>query len=103
MRGDIVFVDYELSSWRYLNDDPYVPSKYAEYICGAEPLPAGSDLIIKQGNVLSRHEECYNRIRTGMGSAYGGKWRPNPNKPEDQRLFRNAGRNQDNLLKWVSH
>ncbi len=91
MQGNIVFVDCELSSWRYLNDDPYVPSKYAEYICGAEPLPAGSDLIIKQGHVLSRHEECYNWIRTGMGSAYGGKWRPNPNKPEDQRFLGTPG------------
>ena len=89
MRGDIVFVDYELSSWRYLNDDPYVPSKYAEYICGAEPLPAGSDLIIKQGHVLSRYEECYNRIQTGMGSAYGGKWKPA--KTEDKRFLGNPG------------
>ena len=92
MQGDIVFVDYELSSWKYMNDDPYVPSKYVKYICGAEPLPVGSDLIIKQGHVLSRYEECYNHyIQTGMGSAYGGKWRPNPNKPEDQRFLGTPG------------
>lgn len=91
MQGDIVFVDYDLSSWRYLNDDPYVPPKYAKYICGEEPLSAESDLIIKQGHVLSRYEECYNHIQTGMGSAYGGKWKPNPNKPSDQRLIGNPG------------
>ena len=34
MQGDIVFVDYDLSSWRYMNDEDYVPSKYAKYICG---------------------------------------------------------------------
>jgi len=49
MRGDIVFVDYELSSWRCLNDDPYVPSKYAEYICEEEPLPPGTILSSSRG------------------------------------------------------
>lgn len=23
MQGNIIFVDYDLSSWRYMNDDPY--------------------------------------------------------------------------------
>lgn len=26
MQGNIVFVDYDLSSWRHMNDDLYVPS-----------------------------------------------------------------------------
>ena len=77
MQGNIVFVDYDRSSWRYMNDDPYVPSKYAKYICGAEPLPAGSKLVIKSGYVVNRNDEYYNNIiQTGMGSVYGGKWRP---------------------------
>ena len=38
MQGDIVFVDYELSSWKYMNNDPYAPSKYAKYICGKNPF-----------------------------------------------------------------
>ena len=30
-------------------------------------------------------------IGKGGGSAYGGKWRPNPNKPQDQRYLGNPG------------
>ncbi len=46
MDGNIIFVDYDLSSWRYMNDDPYVPSTFAKYICGLEPVPRNSDLVI---------------------------------------------------------
>jgi|GEM_PF-350194 len=30
-------------------------------------------------------------LRKGGGSAYGGKWQPNPNKPKDQRFIGEAG------------
>ena len=81
MQGDIVFVDYELSSWKYRNDDPYVPSKCAQYICGEEPLPVGSNLIIKSVYIASENDGDYNSIvQNGMGSAYGGPWKPSPNK-----------------------
>lgn len=30
-------------------------------------------------------------IGKGGGSAYGGKWRPNPNKSQDQRYLGNPG------------
>ena len=97
MKGDIVYVDYELSSWRYMNDDPnpdpYVPSKYAKYICGAEPLPRDSNIVIKSGFILP--EEGYVK---GMGSAHGGKWRPNPNKPNDQRFLGKPGEVKDTIL-----
>ena len=84
MQGDIVFVDYERSSWKNMDEDTYIPSKYAKYICGEEPLPVGSNLIIKIGYVVSENDEYYNNIiQAGMGSAYGGKWKPNPNKPQD--------------------
>ena len=90
MQGDIVFVDYELSSWRYMGDDPYTPSIYAKYICGEAPLPAGGNLIIKSGYVVSENDEYYNNIiQTGMGSAYGGKWFPK--KEEDKRLWGKPG------------
>lgn len=79
MHGNIVFVDYDLSSWRHMNDDPYVPSKYAKYICGAEPRPENFDIVIKTGKVLSDYE-----IK-GMGSAYGGEWQPA--KEDDERFL----------------
>lgn len=90
MQGDIVFVDYELSSWKYMDDSPYVPSKYAKYICGAEPLPVGSNLIIKSGYVENEEIKLYNNyIQNGMGSAFGGQWKPS--KPEDERFLGKPG------------
>lgn len=92
MQGDIVFVDYELSSWKYMNDDPYAPSKYAKYICGEEPLPIGSNLIIKNGYVVNEESISYNCcVQAGMGSAFGGQWKPSPNKPMDQRFLGQPG------------
>ncbi|MBE6743105.1 MAG: DUF4417 domain-containing protein [Ruminococcaceae bacterium] len=78
MQGDIVFVDYDLSSWRYMNDDPYVPSKYVSYITGERPLPTNSKIIIKSGLVIRDDV-----LLKGIGSAYGAKWKPNPSKPQD--------------------
>lgn len=83
MRGNIVPIDYELSSWRHMEDD-YTPSKYAKYICGLEPVPPGCDLVIKRGYVM-RDDGC----RMGMGSAYGGKWKPK--KEEDKRFLGQPG------------
>ncbi len=68
MQGDIVFVDYDLSSWKYMNDD-YAPSKFAKYISEQKPIPTNCNLVIKRGYVMSNHD-----ISKGMGSAYGGKW-----------------------------
>ena len=82
MEGNIIFVDYELSSWKY-QEKAYEPSPYAKYIMGELPLPENSGIIIKRGCLISTDK--------GMGSAYGGKWRPNPNKPQDQRYLGNPG------------
>lgn len=81
MQGNIVFVNYDLSSWRYMNDDPYVPSRYAKYICGLEPLPENSGIVMKGGYVTK--DEF---VIKGMGSAFGGEWRPSPDKPDDERF-----------------
>lgn len=87
MQGGIVFVDYELSSWRYMNEEPYVPSKYAKYICGAEPWPENMDITIKTGYVV-RDRDVFLK---GMGSSRGGDWRPSPNKPGDARFLGKPG------------
>lgn len=48
MDGNIIYVDYELSSWQHLNDDKlYTPSPYAKYICGLKPWPENCDVIRK--------------------------------------------------------
>lgn len=81
MQGDIVYVDYERSSWRHMN---YERSYKAE---GLEPFKIGGqsppvyDTIVPFIDVQLK----------GGGSAYGGKWRPNPNKPADQRYVGTPG------------
>lgn len=85
MQGDIVFVDYDLSSWRYMYDEPYVPSKYAKYICGMESLSENIDITIKRGYII--HDgDIYQK---GMGNSKGGKWKPS--KPDDERFLGKPG------------
>ena len=38
-------------------------------------------------------------IGKGGGSAYGGKWRPNPNKPQDQRFLGRPGEVKTTVMK----
>lgn len=83
MRGNIVFVDYKLSSWKYQNDD-YIPSKYVDYILGKKPLPNGSPIVIKNGYIMGDDISF-----KGMGSAFGGEWKPS--KPEDERYIGKPG------------
>ena len=75
--GNIVFVDYKLSSWKY-QEKECRPSPYVKYITGELPLPENSGIIIKRGYLISTDK--------GMGSAYGAQWKPNPNKPKDMAL-----------------
>jgi len=72
MQGDIVYVDYERSSWKYMSYERSFQKDDLEAfkIGGAYPKPC--DIM-----------EPY-LIGKGGGSAYGGKWRPNPNKPQDK-------------------
>lgn len=90
MEGNIVYVDYELSSWKY-QKEAYIPSPYVKYITGALPLPENSGIVIKRGCILPGGK--------GMGSAHGGKWRPNPNKPDDQRFLGKPGEIKTTIIK----
>lgn len=83
MQGNIIFVDYELSSWKYQNDDCR-PSKYVDYILGNKPLPTGSNIVIKRGYVL-RDDVVFK----GMGSAFGGEWKPK--NEDDNQLVGTPG------------
>jgi hypothetical protein len=94
MQGDIVFVDYDLSNWQHMDDDKeeFVPSKAYDYIIGKKPLPKNSELVIKYGGYVTNTENSemvvkYGYVTKGSGSAFGGDWRPSPNKPEDRRFL----------------
>ena len=91
MQGNIIYVDYERSSWRYMS---------------FERDPRKEDLeAYKIGSTF--HDFCdtiepyliADYTDKGGGSAYGGKWRPNPNKPQDQRFFGNPGEIKVTIMK----
>ena len=77
MTGNIVYVDYDRSSWRYMNYERSLPKEDLDcYIIGGAIQPK-YDIM-----------EPY-RIGKGGGSAYGGDWKPS--KPEDQRFLGTPG------------
>lgn len=84
MEGNIIYVNYELSSWRYFNvDETYKPSKYFEYISGITNKPENCDIIVKSyGYVLADSLK-------GMGNAHGGDWKPR--KEDDKRFLGEPG------------
>ena len=79
MQGNIIYVDYERSSWRYMN---------YERSFQKEDLDA-----FKIGSSSSGNRDTIEPylIGKGGGSAYGGGWKPSPNKPDDQRFLGEPG------------
>lgn len=75
MQGNIVYVDYDRSSWRYMNYERSLPKEDLD--------------CYKIGGTISKNYDIMApyRIGKGGGSAYGGDWKPSPSKPEDQRLM----------------
>lgn len=81
MQGDIVYVDYERSSWKYMN---------------YERSFSGSDL--EAFKIGGQSANPYDTIRAftdapsvkGGGSAYGGPWQPA--KPGDERFLGEPGK-----------
>lgn len=82
MQGDIVFVDYERSSWKYMS--------YERGAAGKEDLDA-----FKIGGTPNLNRDTIEPFLIGGytdkggGSAYGGKWKPS--KPDDERFIGNPG------------
>lgn len=77
MEGDIVYVDYELSSWKYMNYE----RKVADEDIGAYKI--GGDAP-DSCDTMSAY-----MVSAGDGSAYGGDWKPS--KDSDRRLVGNPG------------
>jgi len=89
MEGNIVFVDYDLSSWTHDNDDIDKTCLYTQserYLLGFETPPPESHVIIKRCAYVNKHD-----AEKGMGSVEGGEWQPKPNKPEEQRFIGKPG------------
>ena len=77
MQGDIVFVDYERSSWKYMSCERAIQAEDLE----AFKMRSGFEHICDTVNPY--------QIGKGGGSAYGGEWRPS--KLEDYRLIGKPG------------
>lgn len=73
MEGNIIYVDYNLSSWQHMNDD-IIPEESIKHTYGVLTKPTVNDIIVKTGYVCK-----------GGGSAFGGQWKPK--KPDDERFF----------------
>ena len=81
MQGDIVYVDYERSFWRHMNYERSYKAEGLEAFKIGGQSPPVYDTIVPFIDVQLK----------GGGSVYGGKWRPNPNKPADQRYVGTPG------------
>lgn len=73
MEGNIIPVDYERSGWKYMSFDKKAAEKELESFLIGGRHELNCDILepFRTGNVK------------GGGSAYGGKWRPNPDKPNE--------------------
>lgn len=78
MQGDIVYVDYELSSWKYMSYEKSAAEDLESF-----KIP---DTTGKNCDTMFAY-----RVSAGGGSAYGGKWRPSPKKPNDKRFLGEPG------------
>ena len=76
MHGNIVAVDYDLSSWKYMN---FSPPKIKEYLM--PPTYRSADPVAPYR--IAGYDDA---VFAGMGSAYGGKW-----KPKDSHAARYIG------------
>ena len=82
MQGNIVYVDYERSSWRYMSYERNYKAEDLDAFKIGETYRPECDTI---------EPYLIGGTYKGGGSAYGGKWRPNPNKPQDQRFLGKPG------------
>jgi len=76
MQGNIVYVDYERSGWKYMSYE-------REKRCSADDLEAykiGGQTYLPHDTMAPY---LVGPAFKGGGSAYGGKWRPDPNKPNE--------------------
>jgi hypothetical protein len=86
MEGNILFIDYDLSSWQHYDDDkielPYTQSE--KFVLGIDKPSTNSRIVVKY---------CDNSPFSvkGSGSVYGGQWQPHPDKPEEERFFGEPG------------
>lgn len=100
MAGNIIYINYELSSWQHMGDDEtteeaksitdahssmsgYRVTKYGYVVGGSDGKVASATT----GTRIVKHTGYV--VQLGAGSAYGGQWKPK--KPEDERYLGKPG------------
>lgn len=81
MQGDIVFVDYERSSWKYMSYERNFQREDLDAFKIGRPSGVNYDTI--KPYLIGGYTD------KGGGSAYGGKWKPT--KADDERFIGNPG------------
>ncbi len=76
MEGEIIPVDYELSSWKYQNKSQEI----------LHTQPSRGMIVTK---TILQPDELFQIVWKGSGSAYGGQWKPK--KPGDDRFLGKPG------------
>ena len=90
MQGNIVYVDYERSPWRYMSYERNYKAEDLDAFKIGETYRPERDTI---------EPYLIGGAYKGGGSAYGGKWRPNPNKPQDQRYWGKPGEIKTTIMR----
>lgn len=90
MQGNIVYVDYERSSWRYMSYERNYKSEDLDAFKIGETYRPERDTI---------EPYLIGGAYKGGGSAYGGKWKPNPNKPQDKRYWGKPGEIKTTIMR----
>jgi len=86
MRGDIVHVDYELSSWKFMSYERGIIQE------DLEAFKIG-DNSFNKCDIMAPYLD----ISKGGGSAYGGDWQPA--KPEDERFTGKPGETKQSFTR----
>ena len=66
MEGNIIFVDYELSSWKYQNHSK--SSKYAKYLTGQLSPVKSRAILIKRGYVFPKKKKAWAVLMAANGN-----------------------------------
>lgn len=80
MQGNIVYVDYERSSWKYMSYERNYKAEDLDVFKIGETYRPECDTI---------EPYLIGGTYKGGGSAYGGKWKPS--KPDDERFLGEPG------------
>ena len=85
-----MYVDFERSSWKYMSYERNYKAEDLDVFKIGETYRPERDTI---------EPYLIGGAYKGGGSAYGGKWKPNPNKPQDKRYWGKPGEIKTTIMR----